>query len=113
MLNKIFHELFGRDWFREDYIAKMMKKDDFTWKNHEKYLYYSYKNKNYILPSILIFMFCSLGGWLGIMQYCGSWLPLMYLICHSNNRALDKDVNVIIERLQCMQHRIDKGEYVA
>lgn len=58
-----------------------------------------------------MFLFCCLGGWLGFFQYCGTYLPFIYFVCHFNNRALDKDTNTIIKRVEYIQWRVDKGNY--
>ena len=110
MFENIIKYLFGREWFCDEYVATMISRDDSMWKYDEKYLYYSYKNSNYILPSILFFLFCMLGGWEGILQYCFVWLPFMYFVCHSNNRALDRDTRTVIKRIEFMNYRIKKGE---
>ncbi|MFR1831837.1 MAG: hypothetical protein ACLSX5_01630 [Lachnospiraceae bacterium] len=106
-----FKMLFGRFNFSDRYVAAMIKMDDITWKTSEKYLYYCPSNSNWILPSILLGLFCSLGGVLGIMQYCAAWLPFVYFNCHWNNLKLDADEKIVAQRIKYMIMRVQNGEY--
>lgn len=113
ILKELIRYYFGREWISDHYLWKMKQRNDDTWRNSERYLYYSYKNKNFILPSILLFAFCSLGGLEGMLQYCFAYLPFVYFWCHSNNRALDRNTDVICKRITFMEMRIKRGEYTS
>lgn len=105
-----FKLLFGRFNFNEGYVAAMMKRNDITWQTSEKHLYYSYKNSNWILPSILIGAFCCICSWEAILLYLLEWLPFVYINCHWNNLKLDADKRVVSDRFDYMALRVKNGE---
>lgn len=86
------------------YSNLMAKVNDDLWRKKEKYLYNSYKNENYILPTIAAFPFCCLFGGLGILHFIAILIYVFYLCC-KNDMALSKDPRVIESRISTRNYR--------
>lgn len=82
-----------------DYVNKRINENDGFWKNDEKKLYYSYKNENYIIPTILLDIVCFFSGGfvegtVGIILVTLGALAM----CHNNNVALDNNPDILKQR---------------
>lgn len=87
----------------ERYLAKRKANPDRLWNEHEKYLYYSYKNKEYILPTIIacfLFAFIRLGILSDIII-----LIYVFCLCKANNYVLDHSEQVQKEREYYKEYR--------
>lgn len=86
------------------YSNLMSQIDDDLWKRREKYLYHSYKNENYILPTIVICPLLLIFGFYGI---CYDILILGYVfyLCYKNDMELSKDPRVIKSRISSRNFR--------
>lgn len=83
-----------------DYVNKRINKNDIWWRSHEKKLYYSYKNENYIIPTILLDIVCFFSGGfvegtVGIILVTLGALAM----CHNNNVALDNNPDILKQRM--------------
>lgn len=93
-----------------EYIAKMQAKNDLAWKSSEKFLYYSYKNDSYIIPTAVacFLIFFVKGGIIGVFMI----LAFVRFLCWKNNHELDTDPNVRKRREEAKEYRRRKGEDV-
>lgn len=79
-----------------NYINEQKMKNDWLWQQTEKYLYYSYKNQNYILPTLIasFFLIFTKGGF-----YCVALIIIFDIyLCYKNNRELDNDPATLKKR---------------
>lgn len=86
----------------EKYIEERKRNND--WILYEKNLYYSIKNENYIIPTILICAFLAL-TYYGIVKII-IVLAFVYYLCWSNNRELDNSPSILKRREEYKQTRI-------
>lgn len=85
------------------YINEQKNKNDWLWEQEERYLYYSYKNKNYILPTLIAcpFLLIINDGIVGII------LLVMFVmcLCKKNNLELDRDPYILKKRESIKEYR--------
>lgn len=76
-----------------NYVNIRKSENDYRWKQNEKNLYYSYKNDNYVIATILI---CVLSLFTKGSIICSliAFCVFLYL-CHIANIELDKSDNII------------------
>lgn len=86
-----------------EYVYKQQAKNDETWQKREKNLYYSVKNKDYIIPSLLGCVFFGIldGGLAGVILI----LAFDWWLCDFNNKELDKWKTVLEEREKVREFR--------
>ena len=88
-----------------NYINIQKTKNDWLWRQKEKRLYYSYKNENYIIPTILFcfFLLFIQGGIVGIILL----LSYIFYLCYKNNKELDNDYNILKKKKKIKKYRMN------
>lgn len=86
-----------------EYVAKMRELNDVIWRMGEKNLYRSYKNENYVLPTIILScLLIFLNNGLACVIALNIFVQLM---CFLNNLSLDLDKNTLLKRKSYKEYR--------